>query len=43
MNAKALYAISTDSEKNYTLRYNTMQYLLAGGDNSTVNIYENKI
>ena len=39
-NKKALYEIKTDSEKNYSSVYNSSNYLLTGGDNSTVNIYE---
>jgi WD40 repeat protein len=33
----------TDSGKNYTLSYNTPQFLLTGGDSSSVNVYQNKI
>ena len=40
---KALFEIKTDSEKNYAAVYNSAQYLLTGGDNSTVNVYQNKI
>ena len=39
---KALYEIKTDSEKNYTVAYNSSAFLMTGGDNSTVNVYENK-
>jgi WD40 repeat protein len=38
---KALYEIKTDSEKNYTLTYNSSNYLMTGGDNSSINIYQN--
>ena len=33
------YDIKTDSEKNYTVAFNSKDYFLTGGDNSTVNIY----
>jgi WD40 repeat protein len=38
-NKKCLYDIKTGSEKNYTIEFNTRDYFLTGGDNSTVNIY----
>jgi WD40 repeat protein len=37
---KALYEIKTDSEKNYSAVYNSKSYLMTGGDNSTVNVYQ---
>jgi WD40 repeat protein len=39
---KALYEIQTDSEKNYSAVYNSREYLMTGGDNSTINVYQNK-
>lgn len=37
---KALIEIKTDSEKNYSVTYNSSNYLLTGGDNSSVNVYQ---
>lgn len=37
---KALFDIKTDSEKNYSAAYNSKSYLMTGGDNSTVNVYQ---
>jgi ribosome biogenesis protein YTM1 len=36
---KSLYDIKSDSEKNYSVAFNTRDYILTGGDNSTVNVY----
>ena len=40
---KPLFDIATDSEKNYSVAFNSPHYLLTGGDSSTVDVYENKI
>ena len=40
---KPLLEISTESEKNYTLAFNTAKFILTGGDKSVISIYENKI
>lgn len=42
-NKNFVYEIRTDSEKNYAVAYNSSDYLLTGGDSSTVNIFENKL
>ena len=42
-NKNFVYEIRTDSEKNYAVAYNSSDYLMTGGDSSTLNIFENKL
>jgi len=42
-NKTALFDMMTESEKNYSVCYNSSKYLMCGGDSSSVSIYENKI
>jgi hypothetical protein len=42
-NKNFVYEIRTDSEKNYSVGYNSSDYLMTGGDSSTLNIFENKL
>jgi WD40 repeat protein len=40
-NTCPLFDIKTESDKNYDVKYNSPDFLLTGGDNSSVLIYEN--
>ena len=39
-NKTAIYDIRTDSNKNYSVAYNSEKYLMTGGDNSAISIYD---
>jgi WD40 repeat protein len=38
-NKESLFSVKTDSERNYSVTYNSSKYILSGGDSSSVNIY----